>query len=270
METISKQSIKQLYQSIAELGYAFLLSHHPPTEEEITAFKQLIISELKEDFGNPREDYEITKNEISIDLEASYQFALKLIRENRNELNSLIVRRLSYVLEYLADTVGIPEKERTIVNRFEKDLERIFQLKKGLNPTLKMSQEHQALYSTVGQLAYIISMADKRIVPNEKKVFQKIVQENFGVFDRLIEERFQVLQDLGSADLESTYEHSIYLIKKNKKALDDDIIQNIISVMTQIAALRGTTKEEKYFIDRFKEDVHQIYEEKKSEEKPKN
>lgn len=266
MQTITHthqpQAEYALQQSIAELGYAMAYSQNPFNEDESEVYLRPVRQLLSPEIAQSTQEYYIIVENIYQDLEASYQYVLKKIREHRSALTRTNIRKFLYVLEYLADLAGIEEENRQLINRFEKDLHNIYYLKKGVNPSLKMSTEHQALYSTVGQLAYIITMADRRTMPNEKKAFQKIIQENFGVFDKLIEERFQVLQDIGEGDLESTYEHSLYLIRKNKKALDEEIIQNCLSVMTQLAEVAGITPEEKKFIERFKKDVYEIYQEK--------
>ncbi len=266
MQTITNTNNSQaeyaLQQSIAELGYAMTYAHAALQEDESEVYLRPIRQLLSPLIAQSIQDYYIVTENIYQDIEASYQYVLKKVRENRGALTRTTIKKFLYVLEYLADIASIAEEDRRLINRFEKDLHSIYYLKKGVNPNLKMSTEHQALYSTVGQLAYIITMADRRIVPDEKKTFQKIVQANFGVFDKLIEERFQVLQDIGEGDLESTYEHSLYLIRKNKKALDEEIIQNCLSVMTQLAQVAGITPKEKEFIERFQRDVYEIYQEK--------
>ncbi len=268
MQTINPSHTHQaeyaLQQSIAELGYAMTYAQNPFNEDESEVYLRSVRQLLSPEIAQSIQEYPIVTENIYQDLEVSYQYVLKKVREHRSALSRTSIRKFLYVLEYLADIATIAEEERHLINRFEKDLHNIYYLKKGVNPSLKMSTEHQALYSTVGQLAYIITMADGRMISNEKKAFQKIIQENFGVFDKLIEERFQVLQDIGEADLESTYEHSLYLIRQNKKALDEEIIQNCLSVMTQLAQVAGIKPEEKEFIERFKKDVYEIYQEKET------
>ncbi|MEO1655209.1 MAG: hypothetical protein AAFU64_16805, partial [Bacteroidota bacterium] len=231
------------------------------TSDEVSAFKQAIRESLGKGEWMAGHHFDARLHNEHFDLEASYQRALNLIEENYQALDSVLIRKFLYVLEKTAEVRGISEEEQAVINRFEQDILNIH-TKNGLERNLKISPQLSNLYSTIGQLAYVIAMADHVLMEEERIVFRQVIKRNLGDFDWLADDRFQVIDEIMVLDLDSTYDHVLYLIRKNSSALDKTMIDKFLDVIVEVAKVAGITPEEQLIIERFRRDVYKIYHEK--------
>jgi uncharacterized tellurite resistance protein B-like protein len=250
---------QNLYKAIAELAYSISLADNVVSATEIEMFRFAI----KESLG---EAEQIAVSHLDTihkqpyhhrDLESSYSIAINLIEQNKKALNRVLIRKFIYILEKVASVMGVSEAERKIIDKFENDVLTIHAKKKSEAHTL--TPETANLYSTIGQLAYVIAKADNILSKEERIAFRKVIKETLGEFDWLAEERFKVIDDMMILDVAHTYEHAMFLIKKNIKALNADVIQKFQFVMEEIANVSGISKEEAKWIDKFKNEVFEIY-----------
>lgn len=248
-----------LYQALAELAYAITLADNHVSNTEIEMFRVAVHDSMGEGENIALAHLERINKQPPhpINLQESYVIALKLIDENKKALNRVLIRKFVYVLERVASVMGISDAEKKIIDKFENDVLVIHAKKRSENHQL--SQEEANLYSTIGQLAYVIAKADNVLSREEKDTFRKVIKEKLGEFDWLAEERFKVIDDMMILDITHTYEHAIYLIKKNTKALTPEVIQKFQFVMEEVAKVSGISKEEAKWIDKFKNDIFEIY-----------
>lgn len=207
-------------------------------------------------------EYKNVKDQIGGELPSSekqMENILQLLKKESKSLNRVRIRCYFYALEKGIDSLGIPESQRGSLYELEKETLELYTQSQG-RQNLKMSAELSNLYSTIGQLAYVMVMADKVFMEEEREAFQSVIKENLGSFDWLAEDRFQVIKDLMVLDLESTYEHALFLIRKNREALDEELIQKFMNVMIKVAEVAGITPEEQALINRFHGDLYEIYE----------
>lgn len=256
---------RNLHLAVAELAYALVLADHQAQPEEEAAFIQAVRESLGEGEWLAIRHYQTVQNQIHPNLEASYKHALHLFKENKRGLTKVLIRKFLYVLECVAEVMGVSSGERQLIERFEKDLQLIFNTKDNALPRLQMSVERRNLYSTLGQMAYVIVVADHALLEEEKKVFRQVIQEQLGEFGSLAESRFQVLCQLPHPDLEEMYEHGLYLMEQNRKALDEPTIQSFMEVLVRVAEVAGISPEERGYLNRFRSDIYQIYDQRKHE-----
>jgi uncharacterized tellurite resistance protein B-like protein len=249
---------KNLYRAVAELAYTIAQTDDEVSPIEVEAFRNAIKATLGDDDWFANHHFDVINKSIHPNVETSYKHALDLIEKNKNALNRLLIRKFLYVLERVAEVMGISEQERNIINRFEEDVLKIH-ASKHTELDLKMDSEESNLYSTIGQLAYVMAMADHNMLEEERDTFRKVIKENLGNFDWLAEDRFKVIDDLMVKDVESTYDHTMYLIKKNVEALDEEIIQKFLNVITKVAEVAGIVPEEQALINRFEKEIYEIF-----------
>ena len=248
---------ESLYRAVAELAYAIAGADRKVTEDEIDAFEKAVRHNLMEAEDIVVQHFKFLYENKRPRLDLNYEHAISIIERNKQFLDRLRIRKFLYILEKVAEVGGIVESERELLDRFELDLLHIHASKKSeLN--IEMTPEIANLYSTIGQLAYVMAITDQVIMEEEKIVFAEVIKEHLGEFDWLAKDRFQAVQDIMIRDVESTYEHALYLIKKNIKALDQEMIAKIRLVMWRVAEVAGVTVEEQNLVTRFDNDVQEL------------
>jgi tellurite resistance protein len=255
---------RNLYRAVAELAYILAGIDNQVADEEVKAFESAIKENLSEAENLMRHHFQFIQSEKKTSFKEGYEKTLKVIEANKAALSRLHVRKFLYVLEKVAEIAGISEEERGLIDRFEIDMLSIH-ASKASEKALKMSPEIANLYSTIGQLAYVIAIADHVLMEEEKKVFKEVVKENLGEFDWVAEDRFQAINDVMIKDVESTYDHAMYLIRKNMQALTEEMIVKFVNVIYKIAEVAGITPEERNLINRFQRDIQLIHNEKKNQ-----
>ena len=252
---------RNLFQAVAELAFAIAKADEEITQDEIDAYQEAILETMGKAEWLAKEHFDQLINNQQAELETAYQDALRRIEQNKDALDRVLIRKFLYVLEKVAKVRGISQEEKEIINRFEEDVIKIHS-RRADSQGIKIGPELSNLYSTVGQLAYVIAMADHILMEEERTVFRQVIKVNLGDFDWLAEDRFKVIDEIMVLDLESTYDHALYLIEKNVKALDKVMIDKFLNVVVEVAKVAGITPEEKEVIDRFRRDIYQIYENK--------
>lgn len=119
------------------------------------------------------------------------------------------------------------------------------------------------LHYAIGELAYVIALADGEIQPEERTKFHEIVSSELKRedYDFDISDIIFTLMDRkrASHDLETTYTWVVNEIKLNGHYLSPGLKRTFIRVMEKIAeAYPPVTVEEKTIIERFKADIVSI------------
>jgi uncharacterized tellurite resistance protein B-like protein len=255
---------KNLYRAVAELAYAIAHTDNEVSPLEVEAFRNAIKVTLGDDNWFASHHFDVVHKSIHPNVETSYKHALETIERNKTALNRLLIRKFMYVLERVAEVMGISDAERKIIERFEADSLAILTSKENEVEANSTAQERN-LYSAVGQLAYVMAMADHVLLDAEREAFRQVIKQNLAHFDWLAEDRFKVIDDLLVMDVESTYEHALYIIRKNKQALQQNLIDKFLAVLTSVAEVAGVVPEEQAIINRFEADIHKIYQDSLSE-----
>lgn len=251
-----------IYQAVTELSFAIANIETKLLPEKMLVIRQLI----EEAFGGKDEKLKaqldlLTKNQVYSDLESIYRYTLFTLEKYKAILSEELIQNILSLAEKVAAIDGLTKEEGTILYRLEIDINEIIN-KKPVNEDLLLNQKQFNLYSAIGQLAYAIALADHVVLEDEKEAFKKVIHENLGDLDWLAQERFKVIDELTILDVESTYEHAIYMIEKNINALDEAMIHKFLNVITKVAEVAGTTVEETEILERFKKDTERLLEKK--------
>lgn len=249
---------ENLYRAIAELAYAIAGADNEVTDDEIEAFEQAVSKNLVEAEKIVIHHFRFLSQDKRPRLDLHYQHAISVIEMNKSVLDRIRIRKFMYILERVAEVGGVIEAERDLLEKFEWDLLHIHASKKS-EKQLHMSPELANLYSTVGQLAYTMSIADHILLEDEEKAFLMVIKENLGEFDWIAKDRFRAVQDIMIKDVDAMYDHAMYLIRKNIQALDESVIDTFVNVIFKVAEVAGISREEQALLDRFDKDVHEIY-----------
>jgi uncharacterized tellurite resistance protein B-like protein len=253
---------ENLYRAIAELAYAVAGADNEVTDDEIEAFEKAVSQNLIEAEKIVIHHFRFLSQDKRPRLDLNYQHALSIIELNKSALDRIRIRKFMYILERVAEVGGVIEAERDLLDKFELDLLHIHASKKS-EKDLHMSPELANLYSTVGQLAYTMSIADHVFLKEEQDTFLEVIKENLGEFDWLAKDRFKAVQDIMVKDVDAMYEHALYLIRKNVSALYEGMIDTFVNVIFKVAEVAGVTREEQALMDRFEQDIREIYNKEK-------
>ena len=259
MELTSKE--ENLYRAVAELAYAIAGADNEVTDDEIEAFEKAVLNNLIEAEHIVIHHFRFLSQNKRPRLDLHYQHALSVVELNKSALDRIRIRKFLYILERVAEVGGIVEAERDLLEKFELDLLHIHASKKS-EINLRMSPELANLYSTIGQLAYTMAIADHVLLEEEQTAFLEVIKENLGEFDWLAKDRFKAVKDIMIKDVESTYDHALYLIRKNVDALSHDVMDKFVNVIWRVAEVAGITREEQDLIDRFERDIDLIWKNK--------
>jgi|GEM_PF-735699 len=254
---------ESLYRAIAELAYAIAGADNEVTDDEIEALEKAVSYNFAEAEKIIVNHFKFLNQNKRPRLDLHYQHAISIIEMNKSILDRIRIRKFIYILEKVAEVGGVVEAERDLLEKFELDMLHIHASKKS-EKHLYMSPELANLYSTIGQLAYAMAIADHVLLEEERKAFLTVIKENLGEFDWLAKDRFQAVQDIMIKDVESTYDHALYLIRKNINALDQDVIDKFLNVIWRVAEVAGITGEEQALIDLFEKDIMAIWKSKQS------
>lgn len=125
---------------------------------------------------------------------------------------------------------------------------------------MELTLEERNLYRALGELAYVIAKADDVLSRIEVVVFQEAIKEDLGNDHWLAKDRFERLESEGvKANIEATYNRVLFLLKQNKRGLSEDMIEKFISVIEKVAGVSGITDRERTIIEKFREDITNIY-----------
>lgn len=224
---------------------------------QVDIFTDVVINTLGDGIWISEEYIFIISNSKE-SIEDIYKHSTLLVNHNSNHLSRVFIRKIIYAFEYLAESLQVVEEEREIIDRFENHLFEVYETAKQ-EPELEISKEKANLYSAIGQLAYVIAMADHVLEEEERFAFKQVIKKHLGVFTWLAKDRFKVIDDLKIFDLENAYDHTLYLIRKNKSALDEQMVDTFMIVMEEVAKVAGISAEEQEVINRFRKDLASIY-----------
>lgn len=259
MELTQKE--ENLYRAIAELAYAIAGADNEVTNDEIEAFEQAVAKNLSNAEHIVVHHFRFLSENKRPRLDLNYEHALSVMEMNKSVLDRIRIRKFMYILERVAEVGGVVEAEKDLLEKFELEMLHIHASKKS-EVNLNMTPELANLYSTVGQLAYAMAIADHLLQSEEQTAFLAVIKENLGEFDWIAKDRFQAVKDIMIVDVESIYDHALYLIRKNINALTEDVIDTFANVLWRVAEVAGITGEEQALMDRFEQDVRIIFKSK--------
>lgn len=122
----------------------------------------------------------------------------------------------------------------------------------------ELSLEERNLYRAVGELAFVIAKADNILRDSEVKAFKDAITEVFGKDYWIIEDRFRYIISTPASDVESTYNHVLFMIRQNKAALNEILVEKFSNVLYKVAEVANIHDKQKEYLDRFKADLLHI------------
>ena len=115
------------------------------------------------------------------------------------------------------------------------------------------------LYRALAGLAYAIAMCDGSLQASEKAAFLKTISEDLGEDYWIAESRFELLENETTPSIESAYNNTLFVIRRNKMAFDEAIKKRYMRVIKDVAeAYAGTEDAEEFIIERFKMDLREM------------
>lgn len=115
------------------------------------------------------------------------------------------------------------------------------------------------LYRAIAELAYVVALADKVLMIEEKEAFYEVVQEELGDASWLAEGRFNILNEESLPPLNEAYNSVMHFIRQNKDSLDRAMIDKFKRIITKVAGVADVVKEEKVILDCFEVDIEEIF-----------
>jgi|GEM_PF-2326838 len=122
-----------------------------------------------------------------------------------------------------------------------------------------LSLEERNLYRAVGELSFVIAKADNLLRESERQAFHRVILEEFGENSWIAEDRFHLIDKTPTSDAESTYNHVIFMIKQNKHALTEDLVETFTRVIIRVAEVANIHENQMCYINRFEEDLAKIF-----------
>lgn len=116
------------------------------------------------------------------------------------------------------------------------------------------------IHSAMGSLAYAIAKADGVIQDEEKKIIQKLAQQEFELSEadnEWIAKMFSQLET-DNISLEDAYRFALDTLEANRGEYDftEGLKQKCVSFMEKVSlAFEGISNEEQVVIERFKKDM---------------
>ena len=172
--------------------------------------------------------------------------------KEKEEIKDLIEPLIQHITKLEAELRNI---------RLRVDEHNLNQLKSSIKSSSskkELSLGERNLYRAVGELAFVIAKADNIMREEERRAFHKVIVEDFGENSWIALDRFQFIENIPTSDVESTYNHVIFLIKQNKQALTEDLVIKFIHVIEKVAEVAGIHENQYKYIDRFKADLQKI------------
>lgn len=115
------------------------------------------------------------------------------------------------------------------------------------------------LYRAIAELAYVVALADKVLMIEEKEAFYEVVQEELGEASWLAAGRFNILDEQHLPPLNEAYNSVMHFIRQNKDSLDRSMIDKFKRIITKVAGVADIVKEEKVILDCFEVDIEEIF-----------
>ncbi|MCS6821759.1 MAG: hypothetical protein NZ551_07810 [Microscillaceae bacterium] len=116
------------------------------------------------------------------------------------------------------------------------------------------------IYKAIAELAYAIAKVDSYVSEEEKKAFfesiERELERNENIF---AEQRFKILDNLIQKDVNTAYNHALFLIRQSKQELTEEMLEKITKIAQKVAESEGILPEEKQLLDSFKQEVISIY-----------
>lgn len=137
----------------------------------------------------------------------------------------------------------------------EESLNHTFSSVRQTSHNQELTLEERNLYRAVGELAFVIAKADSILRDGEIKAFKEAITKVFGKDYWIVEDRFKYILQTPASDVESTYNHVIFMIRQNKSALTDALVEKFTNVIHKVAEVANIHEKQKEYLDRFKKDL---------------
>lgn len=122
-----------------------------------------------------------------------------------------------------------------------------------------LSLTERNLYRAVGELSFVIAKADNILREDERKAFHQVIKEEFGENSWIAEDRFTLIEKTPTSDVESTYNHVLFMIRQNKHGLTEELVETFIRVITRVAEVANIHENQMCYITRFEEDLARVF-----------
>lgn len=125
---------------------------------------------------------------------------------------------------------------------------------------MEHSPEELNVSRAIAELAYAIAKADGVLDDQERQAFLQILTQEFELSETTARLRFEAIFQSANNSVEVAYQQAIFLLQRNKKALNADVISRCKAALLKVAEVSGVSQEEKRILERFNKDIQQIYE----------
>lgn len=122
-----------------------------------------------------------------------------------------------------------------------------------------MDIQKREILRAIAEVAYVIAKADKGLSAEERIAFNEIIEEELEYESWVAQSRFELLDEITQPSMDKAYNEAINDFKKYKNHLTPELKQKALNVFTKVAeACSGMSAQERFIIDRFKHDLHDM------------
>jgi uncharacterized tellurite resistance protein B-like protein len=122
-----------------------------------------------------------------------------------------------------------------------------------------MEIQKREILRAIAEVAYVVAKADRGLSAEERIAFNKIIQEELELDSWVAQSRFDLLDEVTQPSIDKAYNEAISDFRKYKKHLTPELREKALRVFSKVAeACSGLSDQEKFIIDRFKHDLHEM------------
>jgi tellurite resistance protein len=122
-----------------------------------------------------------------------------------------------------------------------------------------MDIQKREIYRAIAEVAYVVAKADKGLSAEERIAFRKIIDKELDYESWVAQSRFDLLDEVTQPSLNKAYNEAINDFRKYKEHLTPELKEKAINVFIEVAeACGGFSDNERFVIDRFKQDVQEM------------
>lgn len=122
-----------------------------------------------------------------------------------------------------------------------------------------MEIQKREILRAIAEVAYVIAKADRGLSAEERIAFNRIIEEELDYDSWVAQSRFELLDEITQPSIDKAYNEAINDFRKYKQYLTPELKEKALRVFTKVAeACSGLSDQEKFIIDRFKHDLHDM------------
>jgi uncharacterized tellurite resistance protein B-like protein len=115
------------------------------------------------------------------------------------------------------------------------------------------------IYSSVGELAFVITKAHDGLQSEEKRAFIDLIEEELGDNGLAATSRFELLDEITNPTIEEAYNAAMIKLRKVRDHVDQDIKNKILDILKKVAmSYRGINEVEEFILGRIKQDFKRL------------